>query len=84
MKRPKIVLASVALLDRLAHAQHGGVDGKSPPGTDDDPAPTVSFGAVEHYVGHDTVAEEYQDGRAQQLREIDVHGGSGLISLRDE
>ena len=58
---------------RLAHTQHGGVDRESPAGADDDPAGAVSLGAVEHHVGHHIVAQEYQDGGAQQLREIDVH-----------
>src|SRR5205085_7923852 len=51
------------------HAVDGDGDGERPPGGDDDPTRVVSFGALQHDVGDDAVAEHDQDGGTKYLSE---------------
>src|SRR5204863_9690865 len=46
---------------------HRDRDGERPAGGDDDPAGIVALGALQDDVGHDAIAEDDEDGGAEEL-----------------
>ena len=62
-----------------AHGIDGHRDRQAPADGDDDPAAILAFAAVEHDVRDDTVAEEDQDGGADEFSEIGIHGFRSFV-----
>src|SRR5204862_3652848 len=60
-----------------ADAVHRDRDGERPAGGDDDPAGIVALGALQDDVGHDAIAEDDEDGGAEELCEEWGHDDGG-------